>query len=102
MDLARIILGPVVTEKAERLKAEGARRTYTMKVAPEATKVEIARALERFYDVKVAAVRVIWARGKSRLLGAGRAMEKRHPSRKALVTLAPGSRALDLAAFRTT
>ena len=99
MDLTRIILGPVVTEKAERQKAE-ARRTYTILVAPHATKVDIAHALERFYDVDVTSVRIAWVRPKRRTLGAG-TMEKRHRHKKALVTLAPKSKALDLASFKT-
>lgn len=98
MDLSHVILGPVVTEKAERLKAA---RAHTIRVAPQATKVEIVSALERFYDVAVANVRIIAVKAKSRPLTQGSTMEKRHAYKKAIVTLAAKSKALDLASFKT-
>lgn len=97
MELSRVILGPVVTEKAERLKAAG--KTFTIKVAPDATKIEVKQALKAFYDIDVSSVRVMRTRGKARLIGQGKVMEKRHPIKKMMITLAPGSKALDLAAF---
>jgi len=98
MDLTRIILGPVVTEKTEILKA---RRQYTLKVALGATKVDVKNALKRFYDVSVTDVRMIRTIPKTRAVGRGRSMEKRHRSKKAIVTLAPKSKVLDITAFRT-
>lgn len=98
MDITNVIVGSVVTEKAERLKAA---RTYTLRIAQNATKVEVRQALKKLYDVDVERVRVLLVRPKRRLLGSGRVMEKRHRWRKALVTLREGSRALDLASFRT-
>ncbi len=99
MDLSRIIIGPVVTEKAERLKA-GDVHTYTLHVAPHATKIDVKNALKTFYDIDVAAVRIIKTQPKVRDLGAGRTMEKRHAFKKALVTLAKKSKALDISAFQ--
>lgn len=98
MQLTNVIVGPVVTEKAERLKVA---RTYTLHIAKGATKVEVRQALKKLYDVDVERVRVLLVRPKQRLLGSGRVMEKRHRWRKALVTLREGSRTLDLASFRT-
>lgn len=97
MDLSRVILGPIVTEKAERLKVAG--KTYTIKVAPNATKIEVKQALKEFYDIDASSVRVMRMRGKARLIGQGRVMEKRHPIKKMMITLASGSKGLDLAAF---
>jgi ribosomal protein L23 len=102
MDLTHVILGPIVTEKAERLKAQGVKHTYTLRVAPQATKIDIEHALRRFYEVEIDQIRVFWVRPKRRVLGGSRVMEKRHAFKKALVTLSTGSRALDLAAFHTT
>jgi large subunit ribosomal protein L23 len=99
MDPSHVILGPVVTEKAERLKAK--QRTYTLRVAPRATKVDVAHALKALYDVDVESVRVLWTRPKARLLGQNAVMEKRHAAKRALVRLTPKSRSLDLAAFAT-
>ncbi|MDD4319147.1 MAG: 50S ribosomal protein L23 [Candidatus Peribacteraceae bacterium] len=98
MDLSRIILGPVVTEKAERLKA-AERHTHTIIVAPHATKIDVQKALERFYSVEVESVRIVKVRPKTRVLGNGKTMEKRHAAKKALVTLAKKSKQLDLASF---
>jgi len=103
MDLSRVIVGPVVTEKAERLKAgsgSGA-HTYTLRVSPDATKVDVRNALEMFYDVEVSSVRIIKTQAKTRDLGAGRSMEKRHAFKKALVTLGKKSKPLDISAFQT-
>ena len=51
MELSRFIKGQIVTEKAERQKA--ANRTYTLRVDPQSTKIDVARALETYFDVKV-------------------------------------------------
>ncbi len=99
MDLSRIILGQIVTEKAERLKADEAHRTYTLRVAPSATKIEIEKALEKYFNVSVASVRVLKVQPKTRTLTQHTNMEKRHASKKAMVTLAKKSKALDLSAF---
>jgi large subunit ribosomal protein L23 len=98
MQATNVIIGPVVTEKAERLKAES--KAYVVHVHHEATKIDVSKALEKFYDVKVAKVRIVWVRPKTRQLGAS-TMEKRHRSKRALVTLKDGSKALDLTAFQT-
>jgi len=97
MNYARIILGPVVTEKAERQKAS---RTYTLWVAKDATKIDVKSALEHFYDVDVAGVRVQQTRSKSRPFGRNQMMQKRPSLKKVYVTLAPKSKALDLTTFK--
>ena len=101
MDLTRVILGPIVTEKAERLKT-GKHRTYTMRVANAATKIEIKKALKEHYDLEAVSVRVMHVRPKTRNIGRGKDMEKRHAYKKALVTAAPKSKPLDLASFKTS
>jgi large subunit ribosomal protein L23 len=98
MDLSHVIIGPVVTEKAERLKTT---QTYVLKVRQEATKVDVKNALRRFYDVDVASVRVLRTTPKRRIVGQGTIMEKRHRSKRMIVRLAPKSKALDLSTFRT-
>lgn len=100
MDLTRVIYGPIVTEKAERLKAM--LKTYVLRVDPAATKVDVKNALKQHFDVQVAHVRVMHVSAKTRDLGGqGGTMEKRHPYKKMLVTLTKDSKALDLAAFQT-
>ncbi len=102
MDLARVIIGPVVTEKAERLKTGQATHMHTLWIVPAATKIEVKNALKRYYGVDVASVRVMRTRAKTRMLGRGIEMEKRHAGKKVIVTLAKDSKQLDLAAFQTT
>ena len=96
MELSRVIVGPLVTEKAERLKIG---RTYTMKVATAATKIDVKNALKEFYDLDVTSVRVMRVRPKSRVIGPSKIFTKRHPYKKVCVTLDEKSKALDLSKF---
>jgi ribosomal protein L23 len=96
MDLSRVILGSVVTEKSERLKTE---RSYTLRVSPAATKIDVMNALKEFYDVEPTSVRVMRTPGKTRLVGRGKLFTKRHSTKKMIVTLASDSKALDLTHF---
>ncbi|MDO8469101.1 MAG: 50S ribosomal protein L23 [Candidatus Peribacter sp.] len=100
MDFARIILGPVVTEKAERQKAAD-RHAYTLWVDKFATKIDVKSALEHFYDINVASIRVMRTRSKSRTFGTdAQTMMKRAAMKKMMVTLKPKSKPLDLASFK--
>ena len=98
MDLSRIILGPLVTEKAERGKEA---RTYTLRVVPSATKIDVKNALKRFYDIDVLSVRVLKIHPKDRLMGNGKVIRKRKAAKKMLVTLGEKSKPLDLIQFKT-
>ena|SRR3989344_5866192 len=97
MDITRVIIGEVVTEKAERLKGK---KMHTLRVHADATKVDIKNALRRHFGIDPLSVRVLHVRPKQRLVGRGRSMEKRHQSKRAIVTLAPKSKALDLTNFQ--
>ncbi|MBU0766558.1 50S ribosomal protein L23 [Patescibacteria group bacterium] len=97
MDLSRVILGSIVTEKSERLKVN---RTYTLKVAPDSTKIDIKAALKRYYDVNADSVRVMRVVAKNRAIRGG-TMQKRHPYKKVMVTLDKQSKTLDIANFKT-
>ena len=87
-DPTRVILSLVVTEKAERLKAEQSR--YTFKVAPTANKIEVRDAVERLFKVHVREVRVMNYLGKMRRMG--RFSGRRQDWKKAVVTLKQGER----------
>ena len=97
MELSNVIIGQIVTEKAESQKGAN---MYTLNVAPKATKVDIKNALRKYYDVDVLKVRIIRTRPKSRKYGRGNSMEKRHRSKKAMVTISQKSKALDLVTFK--
>lgn len=97
MELNRIILGPVQTEKSEREKAS---RIVTVRVIPSATKVDIQSALKRFFGVTAESVRIQRVGAKHRDLGAGKSITRRHAWKKAVITLAEKSPMLDLAEFQ--
>lgn len=99
MDLTRVIIGPVFTEKSERLKEH---RTYSLQVAPSATKIDVKNALKKFYDVEVTSVRSMRVRAKYRAIGAGKEIAKRKSVKRMLVTLSPKSKPLDVSAFKVS
>jgi ribosomal protein L23 len=99
MDLSRAILGPVLTEKAERQKLA---RTYTLRVDQNANKIDIQNALRMYYGVEVQSIRVLRVRPKTRNVGMGKQMEKRHRSKRMIVTITKDSPTLDLVKLRNS
>ncbi|HIC46113.1 50S ribosomal protein L23 [Methylophaga sp.] len=85
--LTKVILGPVVAEKASRVAENN--NQVVLKVLPNANKVEIKQAVETLFDVKVAAVTTTNVKGKVKRTG--RVMGKRSDWKKAYVTLADGA-----------
>lgn len=82
-----VIVAPVVTEKSLRLARE--LNQYTFRVSLEATKIDIRRAVEQIFGVKVTKVNTMRAKPKRRRWG--RLPEgKTVQWKKAVVTLAPG------------
>ena len=61
-----IIIAPVVTEKSNDELQEG---KYTFKVNKKATKVEIAKAVEKLFEVKVLKVNTMTVKGKQKRVG---------------------------------
>ncbi len=80
-----IILGPVITEKATRLSEHN---QVAFRVALDATKPEIRKAVESLFDVKVTAVNTLRVKGKTKRFR-GR-LGRRSDFKKAIVTLAEG------------
>ena len=77
-----IILKPIITEDSMERLENG---KYTFKVAKDATKVEIAKAVETLFDVKVAKVNTISVKGKAKRMG--RFVVYRPDWKKAIVTV---------------
>ena len=98
MDLTRVILGEVSTEKAERMKV---RKVAVLRVHPAASKIDVRNALRRHFGVDAGSIRILHVRPKSRLIARGKMMQKRHPEKRAFVTLDPKSKALDLTSLQT-
>ncbi|MGE4551537.1 MAG: 50S ribosomal protein L23 [Desulfovibrionaceae bacterium] len=87
MDYTQILIKPVVSEKANLAKE--AANQVAFFVHPSANKIEIKKAVEKAYDVKVASVNVI--RRKPGLRTKFGRVSGRIPGfKKAFVTLAPG------------
>jgi large subunit ribosomal protein L23 len=80
-----IVLRPIVTEKSSLAKETS--NQYVFEVARDANKIEIAKAVERLFKVKVLTVRVMNMEGKKRRLG--RFSGKRSDWRKAIVKISP-------------
>ena len=80
-----VLLGPIVTEKATSLSEHG---QIVFKVRIDATKVQIRRAVERLFDVKVTRVNTIRVTGKTKLIR--QTLGRRSNYKKAVVTLAEG------------
>ncbi len=83
-----VIIAPVVTEKCNALMQE---KKYTFKVNPKAGRIEIARAVEELFKVKVAKVNVMNYSGKAKRAGRTMKMGRRSDWKRAIVTLAEGS-----------
>jgi len=88
MDVFRVIKAPVITEKGTLVSERG--NQVVFKVDRRANKVEIRRAVETMFKVKVEDVRTINLLGKKRRVG--RSIGKRPDWKKAYVTLAAGQR----------
>jgi large subunit ribosomal protein L23 len=81
-----VLLGPIISEKAAMAADSSAR--YAFRVAPNATKREIGRAVETLFEVKVDRVQVLNVKGKNKRFG--QRMGKRRNWRKAYVRLQEG------------
>lgn len=80
-----IVVRPIVTEKSSLLKDGG--NQYVFEVARTANKIEIAKAVEQLFKVKVVSVRVMNIEGKTKRLG--KHSGKKPDWRKAIVKLNP-------------
>ena len=90
-DPREIVLRPVVTEKTA--DAKETTNTVCFQVARGANKIEIRRAVESLFGVKVLDVRVVNMGGKMRRFG--RHTGRRPDWRKAYVRLAPGEKTIE-------
>ncbi len=90
-DPRNIIVRPIVTEKTADQKE--ATNTVCFQVARNANKIEIARAVQSLFGVKVVDVRVVSMHGKLRRFG--RHFGLRPNWRKAYVRLAAGEKTIE-------
>ena len=90
MNARDIILAPVITEKAVSMLPE---KKYTFRVANNANKIEIAKAVEEIFGVKVAKVNTISMKGHLRRMGRNQGYTS--DWKKAVVTLKPDSKTIE-------
>lgn len=82
---------PLITEKSTILRE--ANGVYCFKADVHANKIEIAKAVEALFGVKVAEVRTARVPGKAKRVG--RMMHRRPDWKKAWVRLAPGQKEIE-------
>ena len=84
--LFKVLLGPHITEKSAM--SAGTATQVVFKVATDATKLEVRKAVEQLFEVKVDGVRVVNMKGKTRRTKTG--LGRRSGWKKAYVRLAEG------------
>ncbi|RLC49060.1 MAG: 50S ribosomal protein L23 [Candidatus Cloacimonadota bacterium] len=94
-DPREIVINPIITEKGANLKKEGNANLF--KIAINANKIEVKKAIEEMFDVKVKKINIIRQRGKVKKLG--RYTGKRPDWKKAVVFLAKDENIRELEAL---
>lgn len=86
-----IIVKPIITERSMSAVAD---KKYVFQVARDAGKIEIKKAIEEIFGVKVKSVNTINVKGKERRMGVH--VGKTAAYKKAIVTLTSDSKAIEL------
>ena len=90
-----VLLHPLVTEKSSY--QSGKLSQYSFVVARDATRIQVKDAVETLFDVEVERVNVINAPAKRGRRARSRRLLVRRPAyKKAIVTLAEGSKPLEI------
>ena len=92
MTVYDIIIRPVITERS---MASVADKKYVFEVAPSAGKIEIKKAVEEIFGVKVAKVNTINVSGKAKRMGAARPGRTKD-WKKAIVQLTEDSKTIEI------
>ena len=85
-----VIIKPVITEES---MAATSQKKYTFRVASDATKIEIARAVEELFKVQVKSVNTISMKSKEKRMGVH--VGKTSEWKKAIVTLTADSKTIE-------
>ena len=86
-----IIIRPIITERAMSGAAD---KKYVFEVAKDAGKIEIKKAVEEIFGVKVAKVNTLNMQGKAKRMG-NRPAGRRANWKKAMVTLTADSKTIE-------
>jgi large subunit ribosomal protein L23 len=91
MRIQEVIRRPLITEKSTQLRDE--KNVIAFEVARRANKIDVKRAVEAQFKVKVAEVRIALVHGKIRRQG--KFAGQRPDWKKAYVRLAPGEKPIE-------
>lgn len=86
-----LIIKPVISEKSYGLMEQN---QYTFLVDPRSNKTEVKIAIEKIFDVQVSKVNTINREGKRKRSRGG--WGKRKNTKRAIVTLSPGSKPIEI------
>ena len=86
-----VIIRPIITENTMDMAAD---KKYAFKVAKDANKTEVRKAIEEIIGVDVAKVNIMNVSGKRKRLG--RTFGTTSSFKKAIVTLTPDSKEIEL------
>ena len=86
-----VILAPIITENSMDMASE---KKYVFKVAQNSNKTEVRKAIEEIFEVEVAKVNIMNVSGKRKRLG--RTFGTTSSYKKAIVTLTPDSKEIEL------
>lgn len=84
--LMKVLLSPCISEKTTRVG--DTHRQFVFRVSPQASKIDIKKAVELMFNVEVAGVRVANVKGKAKAFRF--ASGRRANWKKAYVSLKPG------------
>ncbi len=89
MDYTQILVKPLISEKATWAKEKANQVIFY--INPKANKIEVKKAVEKAFDVRVTNVNIVRRRSLTRTR-MGRPVGRISGFKKAYVTLAPGSK----------
>jgi len=92
--LTDVLIRPIETEKTVSMVDK-----FAFEIHQKASKSDVKAAVKEFYGVEVLNTNVINLPEKTKIIGRGHVARKRAPFRKAIITLAPGSK-LDFNALK--
>jgi large subunit ribosomal protein L23 len=86
MDISDVLIRPILSEKSDRVREKNA--VYLFHVYKKANKIQIQKAVESIFNVKVESVRTVVRKGKAKRIGI---VKGSMPDRKrAYITLKEG------------
>ena len=86
-----VIIRPIITENSMDMASD---KKYAFKVAKDANKTEVRKAVEEIFGVDVAKVNIMNVSGKRKRLG--RTFGTTSSYKKAIVTLTPDSKEIEI------